>query len=77
MKCPKCGTENPDGAKFCNECAGKLELVCPQCGTSNIPGSKFCNECAHDLREPKETRPLNYDQPHSYTPKHLADNGSL
>ena len=73
MNCPKCGTENPDGAKFCNECAAKLELVCPQCGTSNIPGSKFCNECGHDLRKPKETKPLDYDQPHSYTPKHLAE----
>ena len=73
MECPKCGTENPDGAKFCNECATKLELVCPQCGTSNAPGSKFCNECAHDLRRPAEAKPLDYDQPQSYTPKHLAD----
>ncbi len=49
MKCTKCGTENPDGAKFCNECGGKLEIVCPKCGTSNSPGSKFCNECGHNL----------------------------
>lgn len=25
MKCPKCEHENPDGAKFCNECAQRLE----------------------------------------------------
>jgi class 3 adenylate cyclase/tetratricopeptide (TPR) repeat protein len=25
MKCPKCQFENPEGAKFCNECAQKLE----------------------------------------------------
>jgi class 3 adenylate cyclase/tetratricopeptide (TPR) repeat protein len=73
MKCVDCGTENPDGAKFCNECAARLELVCPQCGTPNNPGSKFCNECAHDLRKPKETKPVDYDRPDSYTPKHLAD----
>jgi class 3 adenylate cyclase len=24
MKCPKCQTENPEGAKFCNECGNKL-----------------------------------------------------
>jgi hypothetical protein len=24
MKCPKCGGENPDGAKFCNSCANPL-----------------------------------------------------
>jgi len=24
MKCPKCQSENPEGAKFCNECGKKL-----------------------------------------------------
>ena len=23
--CPSCGTENPDGARFCNACATPLE----------------------------------------------------
>jgi class 3 adenylate cyclase/tetratricopeptide (TPR) repeat protein len=73
MKCPQCQMENPDGAKFCNECASKLELICPQCGKSNSAGSKFCNECACDLAKPKEAKPLDYDRPQSYTPKHLAD----
>ena len=48
-------------------------MACPECGKANPPGSKFCGECGHDLRKPKETKPLDYDQPHSYTPKHLAD----
>src|SRR5210317_1547196 len=49
MKCPKCQHENPIGAKFCNECATKLELICSECGMANPSGSKFCNECAHNL----------------------------
>ena len=49
MKCPKCRHENHSGAKFCNECATKLELICPKCATANPSGSKFCNECAHNL----------------------------
>src|SRR6516165_1807409 len=49
MNCPTCGHENPDGAKFCNECAGPLPLHCSNCGTSNPVGSKFCNECATPL----------------------------
>ena len=49
MNCPACGHENPDGAKFCNECAGPLPLCCLNCGTLNAPGSKFCNECAAPL----------------------------
>jgi class 3 adenylate cyclase len=49
MNCPACGRENPDGAKFCNQCAGPLPLRCLKCGTSNPAGSRFCNECAAPL----------------------------
>jgi class 3 adenylate cyclase/tetratricopeptide (TPR) repeat protein len=73
MKCPKCRFENPDGAKFCNQCASKLEVTCPECGNINPPGSKFCNQCSHDLKKVKEAPPVDYSQPLSYTPKHLAD----
>ena len=73
MKCPKCRHENPDDATFCNGCGLKLELACPECGKVNPPGSRFCNACGQDLRAPKETAPIDYAQPQSYTPKHLAD----
>jgi class 3 adenylate cyclase/tetratricopeptide (TPR) repeat protein/ribosomal protein L40E/energy-coupling factor transporter ATP-binding protein EcfA2 len=72
MKCPKCQFENPDEAKFCIKCATKLEIICPRCGESNLPESNFCMKCAHDLRI-KAPPPINYSQPLSYTPKHLAD----
>lgn len=51
MRCPACNHENPDTAKFCSECASRLqvEAKCPACGTSNAPGAKFCNECAQPL----------------------------
>ena len=49
MNCPACGHGNPDGAKFCNQCAKPLPLLCPKCGASNPAGSKFCNECAAPL----------------------------
>lgn len=29
MKCPKCGTENRDGSKFCKGCGEKLSIVPP------------------------------------------------
>src|SRR5215510_7248229 len=51
MRCPQCEHENKDGAKFCNECGNKLEVVCPACATLNSPGSKFCNECGASLTE--------------------------
>jgi class 3 adenylate cyclase/tetratricopeptide (TPR) repeat protein len=73
MKCPKCQFENREGAKFCKECGKKLELACPQCGNPYKPGARFCDECGQCLTKAKETSPIDYTQPHSYTPKHLAD----
>ena len=49
MRCSKCGAENPDRAKFCEECAGPLTRRCPSCQTENSPTAKFCIECAKAL----------------------------
>src|SRR6516225_7497636 len=49
MKCAKCGAENREGAKFCNECAAPIEAACPGCGSKNKPGAKFCDECGTSL----------------------------
>ena len=80
MKCPKCQHENPSSAKFCNECATKLELICPKCGTANPPGSKFCNECAQNLiikTTKPATKDLSFDEKltkiQKYLPKGLTE----
>jgi class 3 adenylate cyclase len=49
MKCSKCQFENPEDAKFCNECGSKLEIACSSCGKINPLSSKFCNECGHKI----------------------------
>ena len=43
--CPNCGTANPVGAKFCNNCGQKFggTVKCPTCGTENPAGAKFCS----------------------------------
>lgn len=44
-----------------------------QAKTINRVGSIFCDECDYDFHKSKEAAPINYDEPRSYTPKHLAD----
>ncbi len=64
MECPKCEFENPETAKFCVECGGKLEIICPKCRSSNSSNFKFCAECGHNLRLPSEFPPkeLSFDE---------------
>ena len=73
MKCPKCQLDNPVGSKFCLECGQRCEQKCPQCEKSLPIDAKFCNECGYNLSELPETSPIDYNQPQTYTPKHLAD----
>ena len=54
-KCPKCGAELPDGAKFCLSCGEKIQrddgtVVCPNCGKT-VPKGKFCFECGYKFAE--------------------------
>jgi TM2 domain-containing membrane protein YozV/ribosomal protein L40E len=46
MLCSKCGTENEKDAKFCNQCAARLNIICPRCSFENPPDAKFCGRCA-------------------------------
>ena len=64
MKCPKCQTENKEGAKFCLECGHRFEIKCPQCGRSVPLAAKFCDECGHQLSLPSAPTPkeLSFDE---------------
>src|SRR5213594_19070 len=86
MDCPRCGTENPPGAKFCRGCGVRLDALCPACKHSNLPGSRFCNECGHQLVSDAHAPSGASAPPTSaqgsgispivkvgYTPKHLAE----
>src|SRR5271166_857171 len=49
MRCPNCSTENPQGARFCIQCATPFKRVCPKCGFENPPEARFCAQCATSL----------------------------
>jgi Double zinc ribbon len=55
MRCASCGVENPEGMKFCGQCAAALRLRCAQCGFDNPPGFAFCGQCGTSfIAEQKE-----------------------
>lgn len=52
MKCVFCGTDNPDGARFCKKCGKRLDgmATCPSCGKDTPADGDFCIYCGADLK---------------------------
>jgi class 3 adenylate cyclase/tetratricopeptide (TPR) repeat protein len=72
MQCPQCQAENPERARFCEDCGARLEFKCPHCGEAATPGKKFCAACGGSLAAaPAVARPA--PSPQDYTPQHLAE----
>src|SRR5262245_38934453 len=72
MRCPQCQSENPERARFCEDCGARLEFQCPHCGEAATPGKKFCASCGGSLvAAPATARPA--PSPQEYTPQHLAE----
>ena len=65
QKCTKCGSQLPDGVKFCKNCGDDLskqravvpnelsENVCQECGAVISGKAKFCKNCGADIRKQK------------------------
>ncbi|MBN1810695.1 MAG: zinc ribbon domain-containing protein, partial [Anaerolineae bacterium] len=49
LYCPKCGSANRRGSRFCNECGEMLPMYtglrCPMCGTMNPVQNAYCDQC--------------------------------
>ena len=67
--CPKCGTPNQAGAKFCHNCGAGLQaqqqaasVTCPNCQAQVQAGAKFCHNCGQSV-EPKACKNCNNPLP--------------
>src|SRR6266481_5038264 len=49
MRCQNCSAENPQGAKFCIQCATPFQHRCQKCGFENPFEARFCAQCAAPL----------------------------
>ncbi|MDT7779883.1 MAG: hypothetical protein QOC99_2395, partial [Acidobacteriota bacterium] len=71
VPCPKCGTPNAAGAKFCQNCGANTQaqqqqeaatVQCPNCHEQVQAGAKFCNNCGHSM-EPTACKSCNNPLP--------------
>src|SRR5690242_5541835 len=51
MRCPRCGFDIAQGARFCGNCASRLSRGCPACGHDNPVDNAFCGRCGTWLRD--------------------------
>ncbi len=49
MRCSKCGVENRQAARFCDDCGSPLQPQCGSCGALNRLAAKFCDGCGASL----------------------------
>jgi class 3 adenylate cyclase/predicted ATPase len=49
LNCTNCGTLNPAGRRFCDNCGNSLASPCPNCGEQNRPDARFCGSCGTAL----------------------------
>jgi class 3 adenylate cyclase/tetratricopeptide (TPR) repeat protein len=49
MRCARCGTENEDDSRFCDECGSPLGATCPTCAAPVRAGARFCRSCGSGL----------------------------
>ena len=49
--CRRCGAENDEASKFCDQCGDGLptEIACPSCSAINDPDARFCDGCGTGL----------------------------
>jgi len=49
VKCPHCGAQVAEDAKFCKECGAPTHLKCPECGAELDSDAKFCKQCGEKV----------------------------
>lgn len=50
MKCPKCGTDAQEAARFCPRCHATLRYLCPACKHEQRHGGT-CEKCGVDFQK--------------------------
>jgi class 3 adenylate cyclase/predicted ATPase len=77
MDCPRCGTANLEGKKFCGDCGTPLPVRCTACGAENPPDKKFCSDCGAALTIRASSAPPGVASPLPTAPTSSAERRQL
>ena len=77
MLCASCGSNNPEVARYCDECSAPLLVQCSGCGSSNRPNAKFCTQCGNALSSPSSSASIGTAIPSSRQPAPFAQGDPL
>lgn len=73
MKCPSCGSDNRENARFCLHCGERIDHSCPRCGKAVLPSARFCDDCGTSISGPGDDTLVDLARPRTYTPRFLVD----
>ena len=78
-ECTFCGSDIPNGAKFCNSCGNKVEApvynqvsmkICPNCGAQIAEDCLFCTSCGYRMVQPEAPAQPEQD-PNAHDPNNM------
>jgi class 3 adenylate cyclase/tetratricopeptide (TPR) repeat protein len=49
VRCRACGSENPEGKRYCRSCGASLAGACATCGSQLKPDDRFCGDCGGEV----------------------------
>lgn len=73
--CASCGSENPEGSRFCGDCGHSLAATCESCGAENPADKRYCTQCGAALGEAEPDGASETEPPAhvAQLPDHLAE----
>ena len=70
-RCPSCGHDNREEARFCDGCGAQLARACSSCGASLRVAARFCDGCGQPVSGRASASPARDLRAH--TPEYLAE----
>ncbi len=73
MRCPKCGLENRNEARYCGHCGIRMVCNCQTCGLVNPVSYQFCDRCGSPLSDTAQRPQVTLSHTQSVSPQPVQE----